>query len=139
MACFRQLCDRIASHVTVPSMITLVVLVAVAVMSVGGGWLAFRELRGWRRAASLVAAVASIGSAASFLRLVQVYNSRPLEIVTATRNPLAGLAPWDLLALLLGLIAIATAGLGVKRARILLLASGILMFCFTLLVLTEWD
>jgi hypothetical protein len=120
-------------------MITLVVLVAVAVMSVSGGWLAFREPRVWRRAASLVAAVASIGSAASFLRLVQVYNSRPLEIVTATHNPLAGLAPWDLLALLLGLIAIATAGSGVKRARIFLLASGILIFCLTLLVLTEWD
>jgi hypothetical protein len=120
-------------------MITLIVLVAVAMMSVGGGWLALREPRAWSRAASLVAAVASIGSAASFLRLLQVYNSRPLEIVTATHNPLAGLAPWDLLPLLLGLIAIATAGLGVKRARILLLASGILMFCFTLLVLTEWD
>jgi hypothetical protein len=120
-------------------MITLVVLVAVAVMSVSGGWLALREPRIWRRAASLAAAVASIAAAGSFLRLLQAYNSQPLGLVAATHNPLAGLGPWDLLALLLSLIAIIVAGFGANRDRILLTAPGVLMFCLTLLALTEWD
>jgi len=120
-------------------MITRVVLVAVVVMSVGGGWLALREPRTWRRAASLAAPVASIASAGSFLRLLHAYNSKPLGLVAATHNPLAGLGPWDLVALLLGLTAIIAAGLGANRARILLIPPGVLMFCFTLLALSDWD
>jgi hypothetical protein len=120
-------------------MITLVVLVTVAVMSVGGGLLALHEPRIWRRSASLAAAVASIASAGSFLRLLRAYNSQPVGLVLATHNPLAGLGPWDLLALLLSLIAIIAAGLGANRARILLVAPGVLMFCLTPLVLSEWD
>jgi hypothetical protein len=120
-------------------MITSLVLFAVAVMSVTGGYFALSEPRICRRGASLAAAVASIGSAASFFRLLQVYNSRPLEIVTATHNPLAGLGPWDLLALLLSLTAIGAAGWGASRARMLLLAPGVLMFCLTLLALINWD
>jgi hypothetical protein len=120
-------------------MISLTVLVCVAVMSVGGGWLALREPRIWRRFASLAAAVASIASAGSFLRLLQAYNSQPLGLVAATHNPLAGLGPWDGLALLLSLTAIIAAAFGANRARILLMAPGVLMFCLTLLVLTVWD
>ncbi len=120
-------------------MITLVVLVAVALMSVGGGWLALREPRIWRRTTSLTAAVASIASAGSFLRLLLAYNSQPLELVAATHNPLAGLGPWDLLALLLSLIAIIAAAFGANKTRILLMAPGVLMFCLTMLALSDWD
>jgi hypothetical protein len=120
-------------------MITRVVLALLVLMSVGGGLLALREPRIWRRAASLVAAVAAIASAGSFLRLLQAYNSLSLGLVAATHNPLAGLGPWDLLALLLGLAAIIAAGLGADRARILLIPPGVLMICFTLLALSDWD
>ncbi|MFZ0285601.1 MAG: hypothetical protein WAL32_10245 [Terriglobales bacterium] len=108
-------------------------------MSVRGGYLALREPRLWRRTAGLVASVASIATAVAFVCLVQVYNSRTLAIVTATGNPLAGLGPWDLLALLLSLVAIIASGLGSKKARILLLISSILMFSFTLLALIFLD
>jgi hypothetical protein len=120
-------------------MIARVVLVAVILMSVGGGWLALREPRIWKRAASFVAAVAAIASAASFLRLLYAYNSQSLELVTATHNPLAGLGPWDLLALLLGLTAIIAAALGANRARILLITPGVLMICLTVLAVIDWD
>ena len=122
-------------------MISLVVLAAVILMSVGGGWLALREPHIRRRAASLVAAVAALASAASFLRLLHAYNSRSLGLVTATHNPLAGLGPWDLLSLLFSWTAIVAAGFGAKRALTLLLLifPGVLMFCFTLLALSDWD
>ncbi len=120
-------------------MITRVVLAAVVSMSVCGGWLAMREPRTWRRATSLVTAVAAIASAGSFLRLLHAYSSQSLGLVAATHNPLAGLGPWDLLALLLGLTAIIAAGLGANRVRILLIAPGVLMICFTLLALSDWD
>jgi len=123
-------------HSTLPSMITIIVLLAVAVMSVGGGYLALHEPRLWRRAASLAAVVASIASAGAFFRLVQVYNSRSLEIVRVTHNTIAGLGPWDGLALLLSFTAIIAAGLGVNKARIPLLAASLLMFSFTLLALS---
>ena len=79
-------------------MITRVVLAAVVLMSVSGGLLALREPRIWRRAASLLAVVAAIASAGSFLRLLHAYSSQSLGLVAATHNPLAGLGPWDLLA-----------------------------------------
>jgi hypothetical protein len=120
-------------------MIASFVLLAVAVMSVSGGYLALHEPRNWKRTTSLVAAIASIASAGAFVRLVHVYNSRPLAIVTVTSNPLAGLGPWDLLALLLSFVAIVASGLGTKKARILLLIPSILMFSITLLALSSWD
>jgi|HubBroStandDraft_2_1064218.scaffolds.fasta_scaffold701238_1 hypothetical protein len=120
-------------------MITIPVLVAVAVMNLVGVWLALREPRLWRRAASLAATVASIAAAGSFLRLLQAYNSRPLGLVVATHNPLAGLGSWDLLALLLSLIAVIAGAFGADRARIPVMVPGILMFCLTLFTLGAWD
>ena len=120
-------------------MITIAVLVAVAVMNAVGGWLALREPRLWRRIASLAAAVAAIAAAGSFLRLLQAYNSQPLGLVVATHNPLAGLGAWGLLALLLSVIAVIAGAFGADRARIPVMVSGILMFCWTLFRLSAWD
>jgi hypothetical protein len=88
---------------------------------------------------SLAAAVASIASAGSFLRLLQADNSQPLGFVAATHDPLAGLGPRDLFTLLLSLTAIIAAGLVANRARIFLMVAGVLMFCFTLLAPSDWD
>jgi hypothetical protein len=70
---------------------------------------------------------------------LHAYNSQSLGLVAATHNPLAGLGPWDLLALLLGLTAIIAAVLGANRARILLIPPGVLMICLTLMALSDWD
>jgi len=118
-------------------MITPLVLLAVAAMSVGGGYVAVRGPGGRRRTISLAAAVASIASAGFYIRLLQVYNSRPIEMFS--RNPMAGLGPWDDLAMLLSFAAIVASGLGAKKPRVLLLTSSILMLSYTLLTLGFWD
>jgi hypothetical protein len=124
---------------SVTSMITYVVLTTVLVMSVAGGSLAFCESHPWRRNMSLAAAVASTASVGSFARLLSVYNSRPLGLITATHNPLTGLAPWDLLVLVFGSAAIFAGMFGAHRPRILLILSGVLMCGFVFLVLTVSD
>lgn len=118
-------------------MITPLVLIAVAVMSVGGGYVAAHEPTLRRRTASLAAAVGSIASGGFYIHLLQVYNSRPIEVFS--RNPMAGLGPWDGLAMLLSFAAIIAAGLGAKKARLLLLTSSSLMLSYTLLTLVFWD
>jgi hypothetical protein len=87
---------------------------------------------------SLAAAVASIASAGSFLRLLQADNSQPLGFVAATHDPLAGLVR-GICPLLLSLTAIIAAELVANRARIFLMVAGVLMFCFTLLAPSDWD
>jgi hypothetical protein len=118
---------------------SILVLLAVAVLSVSGGCLAVLEPRMNKRVASIASAAASIASLGCFIRLVQVYNSRPLSVVMATGNPIAGLGPWDLLAMLLGVAAIIASVLGGKKALMPLLASSILMFSYTLLTVSFWD
>jgi len=120
-------------------MIGLLVLIFVVVLSAYGGYLVAREPVSAKRVVSLVAAAVSIASVASFIRLIQVYNSRDLALVTATGNFMAGLGPWDLIALGLSLVAIVLSSLGSKRARIPLLVSAIVMFLQTCFVLSLWD
>jgi hypothetical protein len=115
------------------------VLTAVAVMSVSGGVLAARDSRVWNRTANLMAAGALIASEAAFIHLIQVYNSRPVGLVIASGNPMAGLGWWSLIALLLSFSAIIAAALGVSKASLLLMPSSILMFAYTLLTLSFWD
>jgi hypothetical protein len=115
------------------------VLVAVAALSVVGGCLAFLESSLKKRLASVASAVAAIASVGAYIRIVHVYNSRPLSVVIATGNPLAGLGPWDELALLLGAAAIAGSILGARKACVPLLISGILALGYTLLMLSFWD
>jgi hypothetical protein len=118
-------------------MIASLILLAVAALSVRGGYLALQEPSIKRRTASLVAAVALITSVGAFIRLVHAYNVRPIELFA--RNPMAGLAPWDLLALGLSSAAIIPSVWGVKKARLPLLTSSVLMFSYTLLTLNVWD
>jgi hypothetical protein len=115
------------------------VLIAVAVASVSGGFLAVRDSRVWNRTANLMAAAALIASEAAFIRLLQVYNSRALGVMIASGNPMAGLGWWGLLALLLSFSAIIAAALGVSKASLLLMPGSILMFSYTLLTLSFWD
>lgn len=118
-------------------MIGYLVLLAVATLSVRGGYLAAQEPCIPKRTASLVAAVALITSAGAFIRMVYAYNTRPIELFA--RNPMAGLPPWDLLALALSFGAIVPSVWGVRKARLPLLASSFVMFSYTLLTLTVWD
>jgi len=115
-------------------MIGLWILIGVTVMSAAGGNLAFYSRIPFERIMSLLAAIASIASVACFLLLVRAYNARPIELFA--RNPLGGLGPWDLLALLLSLAAITASTFGGKKARLPLLAASITMFSFTLFTLT---
>jgi hypothetical protein len=118
-------------------MIGYLILLAVAALSVSGGYFAVQEPCIKKRTASLIAAVALITSVGAFIRLVHAYNVRPIELFA--RNPMAGLGPWDLLALGLSFAAMLPTAWGVKKARLPLLTSSILMFSYTLLTLTFWD
>jgi hypothetical protein len=115
------------------------VLLTVIGLGVIGGGLAFLESSLKKRVASVVSAVAAIASVGAYIRLVQVYNSRTLSVVIATGNPIAGLGPWDELALLLGFAAIVGSVLGARKACVPLLISGVLSLGYTLLTLSFWD
>ena len=62
--------------------------------------------------------------------MVYAYNTRPIELFA--RNRMAGLAPWELLALALSFGAIVPSVWGVRKARLPLLASSFVMFSYTL-------
>jgi len=115
-----------------------VLLAAIGLGIIGGG-LAFLESSLKKRVASVVSAVAAIASVASYVHLVHVYSTRPLSVVLATGNPIAGLGPWDDFALLLGFAAIIASLLGGRKACVPLLFSGILALGCTLLALSSWD
>jgi hypothetical protein len=115
------------------------VLLAVIGLGVIGGVLAFLETSLKKRVASLVSALAAIASVGAYIRLVHVYNSRLLSVVIATGNPIAGLGPWDDLALLFGFAAIVGSVLGARKACVPLLISGILASGYALLTLSFWD
>jgi hypothetical protein len=117
--------------------ITVLILIAVTVTSVSGGYVAVHEPRLSRRVTSFAAPIFSIGSAGAFIRLIHAHNVQRFQVYAL--NPVAGLEPWDLIALLLSLIAITASILGVKKARLLLLASSVLIFSYTLLMLGLWD
>ena len=115
------------------------VLLAAAVLGVIGGCLVFLESSLKKRISSVTSAVAAIASVGAFIRLVHVYNARPLSIVIATGNPIAGLAPWDLLGVLFSVVTIVGSLLGSRKALLPLLISGILMLGYTFLTLSFWD
>lgn len=116
------------------------VLLAAAVLSVIGGSLAFLDSSLKKRVASVVSAIAALASVGAYIRLVHAYNSTErFRVMVAAGNPVAGLGPWDLLALLLGGCAIVASVLGSRKACLLLLTSGVLAVGYTLLTLAFWD
>ena len=115
------------------------VLLAAAVLCVIGGCLSFLEPSVKKRIASIVSAFATLASISAFICLVHVYNLRSLSVVIATGNPLAGLGPWDDMALLFSVVAIVGSLLGSRKALLPLLVSGILMLGYTSLVVSLWD
>jgi hypothetical protein len=134
-----EIAEQRTYNSTVHPMSVPPVLIAAAALCVIGGCLAFFESVVRKRVVSIVSAFVTLASIGAFIRLVHVYNSRPLSVVIATRNPLAGLGPWDLMALVFSVVTIVGSFLGSRKALLPLLASGVLMLGYTSLVVSLWD
>jgi len=113
-------------------------LLVVAGLGLIGGFLACIEPGMTKRIVSIGSAITSVSSVGTFIHLVHVYNSRPISLVIATGNPLAGLGLWSEFVYVLSLLTILGAAWGSKKALIPLAVSGGLMLTYLTITITFW-
>lgn len=107
----------------------------VAVLGFVGVGLAFFEHRIDKRAASFISGIAALASAPTFLFLLHIYNTTPID----SQHPLSELGLWPLIVLLLSFITIVGSVLGSRKALAPLIIAGVLLAGHVLLTLGAWD